>query len=76
VTTCDNRIKKKVQDKNYVKKNKIEKNKQTTMNNCKNIDMLDKIPQSFIQQYYEGKVVFLTGGTGFLGKLLIHKLIR
>jgi FlaA1/EpsC-like NDP-sugar epimerase len=46
------------------------------MNNCKNIDMLDKIPQSFIQQYYEGKVVFLTGGTGFLGKLLIHKLIR
>jgi FlaA1/EpsC-like NDP-sugar epimerase len=29
-----------------------------------------------VQQFYNGKVVFLTGGTGFLGKLLIHKLIR
>jgi FlaA1/EpsC-like NDP-sugar epimerase len=31
---------------------------------------------SAIQEFYKGKVVFVTGGTGFLGKLLVHKLIR
>ncbi|CAH2056159.1 unnamed protein product, partial [Iphiclides podalirius] len=29
-----------------------------------------------VQKFYEGSVVFLTGGTGFLGKLLIEKLLR
>uniref|UniRef100_A0A1B6HPE2 Fatty acyl-CoA reductase n=1 Tax=Homalodisca liturata TaxID=320908 RepID=A0A1B6HPE2_9HEMI len=32
--------------------------------------------RSKIQQFYEGKVIFLTGGTGFLGKILIDKLLR
>ncbi|CAG4949073.1 unnamed protein product [Parnassius apollo] len=29
-----------------------------------------------IQKFYEGSVVFITGGSGFLGKLLIEKLLR
>lgn len=29
-----------------------------------------------IQKFYEGKKIFLTGGSGFLGKLLIEKLLR
>ncbi|XP_046681564.1 fatty acyl-CoA reductase wat-like [Homalodisca vitripennis] len=32
--------------------------------------------RSKIQQFYESKVIFLTGGTGFLGKILIDKLLR
>ncbi|KAJ2943391.1 hypothetical protein O0L34_g12201 [Tuta absoluta] len=29
-----------------------------------------------IQRFYKGQCVFLTGGTGFLGKVLIEKLLR
>ncbi|CAH0602084.1 unnamed protein product [Chrysodeixis includens] len=29
-----------------------------------------------VQKFYEGKRVFMTGGTGFLGKQLIEKLLR
>lgn len=29
-----------------------------------------------IKDYYEGKTIFLTGGTGFLGKLLLAKILR
>lgn len=29
-----------------------------------------------IQQFYEGKAIFVTGGTGFLGHLLLTKLLR
>jgi thioester reductase-like protein len=31
---------------------------------------------SEIQKYYAGKCVFITGATGFLGKVLIEKLLR
>ena len=29
-----------------------------------------------IPEYYEGKVIFLTGATGFMGKVLLEKLLR
>lgn len=29
-----------------------------------------------IQKFYNGSNVFITGGTGFMGKLLIEKLLR
>nr|CAH7729585.1 unnamed protein product [Callosobruchus chinensis] len=31
---------------------------------------------SEIQNFYHSKNVFITGGTGFLGKVLIEKLLR
>lgn len=37
----------------------------------------DVVPsESEIQAYYKGKYVFITGATGFLGKVLIEKLLR
>ncbi|XP_025424317.1 fatty acyl-CoA reductase wat-like [Sipha flava] len=32
--------------------------------------------QSNIQEFFKNKSVFVTGGTGFLGKLIVNKLIR
>lgn len=32
--------------------------------------------QSNVQEFFKNKSVFVTGGTGFLGKLIINKLIR
>lgn len=29
-----------------------------------------------IQEFYAGQNIFITGGTGFMGKLLIEKLLR
>lgn len=32
--------------------------------------------ESQIQKFYKGANVFVTGGTGFMGKVLIEKLLR
>lgn len=29
-----------------------------------------------IQEFFSGRVVFITGATGFMGKVLIEKLVR
>lgn len=29
-----------------------------------------------IQEFFKGRNVFITGGTGFMGKVLIEKLVR
>lgn len=35
------------------------------------------IPESTpMRDYYRGKVIFLTGGTGFLGQIYVEKLLR
>jgi len=32
--------------------------------------------QSYITDYYKNKSIFITGGSGFVGKALIEKLLR
>lgn len=32
--------------------------------------------QSAIADFYKGRTVFITGGTGFMGKVLVEKLLR
>lgn len=44
-------------------------------------DDLDEPPlelagPSPVQRFYEGKHIFLTGGSGFMGKILMEKLLR
>lgn len=36
-----------------------------------NIDVLTPV-----RKFYDGRCIFITGGTGFMGKLLIEKLFR
>lgn len=37
----------------------------------------ETIPDSTpIRDFYRGKIVFVTGGTGFLGQIYIEKLLR
>lgn len=37
----------------------------------------ENIPESTpMRDYYRDKVVFLTGGTGFLGQIYVEKLLR
>lgn len=41
------------------------------MAECENLSDL-----SDIQKWYAGRSVFITGGTGFMGKVLVEKLLR
>lgn len=43
------------------------------------MDMKDEreaLGESNIQKFFSGATVLLTGGTGFLGKLMVEKLLR
>lgn len=35
-----------------------------------------KMEDSEISQYFNGRTVFVTGGTGFMGKVLVWKLLK
>lgn len=39
-------------------------------------DEVEDLGVSEVTNFYEGCNVFITGGSGFLGKLLIEKLLR
>ena len=38
--------------------------------------IMDNIEDSQIQKMFAGSTILLTGGTGFLGKLMVDKLLR
>lgn len=40
------------------------------------VAMMDIEETPSVAQYYEGKCMFVTGATGFIGKVLIEKLLR
>lgn len=42
-----------------------------TSSSVENVDKL-----TTVQKFYDGQSIFITGGTGFMGKLLIEKLLR
>lgn len=39
-------------------------------------DNLKKIPKETIPEFYTGRSILITGATGFMGKVLIEKLLR
>lgn len=49
-----------------------------TVNEIDNISNNNKnsIFDSQIGRFFQNKSIFITGGTGYLGSLLVHKLLR
>lgn len=46
--------------------------------NMASLEVQNAIPtlQISVSDFYNGKTVFITGGTGFMGKVLLEKLLR
>lgn len=40
------------------------------------VEQLEPMESSPIQQFYQDKCILITGGTGFMGKVLTEKLLR
>ena len=40
------------------------------------VNSFDAFSNMDIAGYYQGKIVFITGGTGFIGKVVVEKLLR
>ncbi|XP_055690179.1 fatty acyl-CoA reductase wat-like [Lutzomyia longipalpis] len=37
---------------------------------------MENLDETAVQKFYNGKSIFMTGGTGFLGKIIMEKLLR
>lgn len=46
--------------------------------NMASLEVQNAVPtlQISVSDFYNGKTVFITGGTGFMGKVLLEKLLR
>ncbi|KAF7990401.1 hypothetical protein HCN44_000206 [Aphidius gifuensis] len=54
--------------------NKLSDLESSTLNDSMNNNQI--LEETTIQKFYTGQSIFITGGTGFLGKALVEKLLR